>query len=122
MQRGYFRWFIVALLFLATTVNYIDRQILALLKPHLDVEMGWSNKEYGLVNSAFQATYALSYVVFGWFIDRFGVKLGYAVSIAMWSVAAAGHALVGSTRGFLFARLGLGLGEGGSFPACIKAV
>lgn len=119
---SHFRWFIVALLFLATTINYVDRQILALLKPILDVELGWSNEQYGFVNSAFQATYALSYVVFGWFIDRYGIRLGYAVSITMWSVAAACHGLVGSMRGFLFARFALGAGEGGSFPACVKAV
>src|SRR4051812_21207966 len=117
-----FRWFIVALLFLATTINYVDRQILALLKPVLDRELGWTNEQYGYVNSAFQATYALSYVVFGWFIDRRGIKFGYALSITMWSLAAAAHALVGSVRGFLFARFALGAGEGGSFPACVKAV
>src|SRR5882724_5132280 len=120
--KSHFRWFIVALLFLATTINYVDRQILALLKPILDVELGWTNQQYGYVNSAFQATYALSYVVFGWFIDRYGIKIGYTVSIAMWSLAAAGHGLVGSMRGFLFARFALGAGEGGSFPACIKAI
>jgi ACS family hexuronate transporter-like MFS transporter len=117
-----FRWVIVALLFGATLINYADRQILALLKPILDRELGWTNEQYGYVNSAFQATYALSYVVFGWFIDRFGIKIGYLVSIVMWSVAEAGHGLVGSVRGFLCARLALGAGEGGSFPACIKAV
>src|SRR6185295_18396352 len=117
-----FRWFILVLLFLATTINYVDRQILALLKPILDVELRWTNEDYGKVNSAFQATYALSYVVFGWFIDRHGIKLGYAVSITMWSIAAACHGLVGSMRGFLFARFALGAGEGGSFPACVKAV
>ncbi len=117
-----FRWFIVFLLFLATTINYVDRQILALLKPTLDRELGWSNEQYGYVNSAFQATYALSYVVFGWFIDRAGIRLGYAVSIACWSIAAACHGFVGSVRGFLVARFALGAGEGGSFPACIKAV
>ena len=117
-----FRWVIVTLLFLATTINYVDRQILALLKPILDRELGWTNEQYGYVNSAFQATYALSYVVFGWFIDRCGIKIGYLVSIAVWSLAAACHGLVGSMRGFLFARFALGAGEGGSFPACIKAV
>ena len=117
-----FRWFIVALLFLATTINYVDRQILALLKPVLDRELGWTNEQYGYVNSAFQATYALSYVVFGWFIDLRGIKFGYTLSITMWSLAAAAHALVGSVRGFLFARFALGAGEGGSFPACVKAV
>jgi MFS transporter, ACS family, hexuronate transporter len=119
---SHFRWFIVGLLLLATTINYIDRQILALLKPILDREMGWTNEQYGMVNSAFQTTYAISYVVFGWFIDRFGIKIGYAVSITMWSLAAAGHGLIGSVRGFMAARFALGAGEGGSFPACIKAV
>lgn len=119
---SHFRWVIVTLLLLATTINYIDRQILALLKPVLDREMGWTNEQYGYVNSAFQATYALSYVVFGWFIDRCGIKLGYIVSIAMWSLAAAGHGFIGSVRGFVVARFALGAGEGGSFPACIKAV
>ena len=76
-----FRWVIVALLFCATTINYIDRQILALLKPMLDTELGWTNEQYGAVNSAFQGAYALSYVVFGWFIDRVGIKHGYTVSI-----------------------------------------
>jgi len=117
-----FRWFIVALLLAATTINYMDRQIMALLKPILDRELGWSNEQYGYVNSAFQATYAASYVVFGWFIDRQGIKLGYLISISAWSLAAACHGLVGSIRGFFFARLGLGAGEGGSFPASIKAV
>jgi ACS family hexuronate transporter-like MFS transporter len=121
-QLSRFRWFIAALLFLATSINYIDRQILALLKPALDRELGWSNQQYGMVNSAFQATYALSYVVFGWFIDRYGIKIGYALSIVCWSAAAAGHGLVHSVRGFFAARLSLGAGEGGSFPACIKAV
>src|SRR6185369_15649788 len=90
-----FRWVIVGLLFLATTINYIDRQILALLKSTLDVELGWTNKEYGMVNSAFQATYALSYIGFGWFIDRYGIKIGYAISISMWSIAAMCHGMVG---------------------------
>jgi ACS family hexuronate transporter-like MFS transporter len=121
-MRRNFRWFIVGLLLLATTINYIDRQILALLKPTLDRELGWTNQQYGYVNSAFQATYAFSYVAFGWFIDRFGIKIGYLLSITMWSIAAACHGLVGSIHGFFVARFGLGLGEGGSFPACIKAV
>src|SRR6185295_19590684 len=94
--KSHFRWFIVALLFLATTINYVDRQILALLKPILDLELGWTNEQYGYVNSAFQATYALSYVVFGWFIDLRGIKFGYTLSITLWSLAAAAHALVGS--------------------------
>ncbi len=115
-----FRWVIVGLLFLATTINYIDRQILALLKPMLDTELGWTNEQYGNVNSAFQATYAISYIAFGWFIDRVGIKLGYTVSLIAWSLAAISHGFVGSMRGFFFARIALGAGEGGNFPACIK--
>lgn len=117
-----FRWLICVLLFAATTINYIDRQILALLKPMLDTELGWTNEQYGQVNSAFQAAYAISYVAFGWFIDRVGIRLGYAISIVAWSLAALAHGFVGSIRGFFLARIALGAGEGGNFPACIKAV
>ena len=116
-----FRWIIGGLLFLATTINYIDRQILALLKPMLDEQLGWTNEQYGNVNSAFQAAYAVSYAAFGWFIDRAGIKLGYTVSIVCWSLAALSHGFVGSIRGFFLARIALGAGEGGNFPACIKA-
>lgn len=119
---GRYRWVICTLIFLATTVNYIDRQILALIKEFLDQELGWSNEQYGLVNSAFQGAYALGMFGFGWFIDRYGTKIGYAVSIAMWSLAAVGHSLVGSVSGFFVARASLGISEGGNFPAAIKAV
>ena len=121
-QIGNYRWVICALLFFATTVNYIDRQILSLLKEILDKEIGWTNEQFGDVNSAFQMAYGLGLLGFGWFIDRFGTKIGYALSIAAWSLAAMGHGLVGSFRGFLTARVSLGLGEGGNFPSAIKAV
>ncbi len=94
VTAGY-RWTICALLFFATTINYIDRQILSLLKPILDEQLEWTNEEFGMVNSAFQGAYGLGLLVFGWFIDRYGTKIGYAVSIAAWSVAAIGHAFVG---------------------------
>jgi ACS family hexuronate transporter-like MFS transporter len=116
-----FRWFIAGLLLLATTINYIDRQALALLKPALDRELGWSNQDFGLVNSVFFGVYAASYVFFGAIIDRVGVRAGYAISIVWWSLAAMAHSLAGSVRGFLCARVALGAGEGGNFPACIKA-
>jgi len=119
--RTNYRWVICGLLFFATTINYIDRQILSLLKPMLDAELGWTNTQFGYANSAFQAAYAISLLFFGWFIDRFGTKIGYAVSIAAWSVAAIGHAFVFSVGGFIVARVALGLGEGGNFPAAIKA-
>src|SRR3954468_11168875 len=119
---GSYRWVICALLFFATTINYIDRQILALIKPILDDELKWTNEQFGAVNGAFQGAYAVGLLIFGWFVDRYGTKIGYAVSIAAWSVAALGHALVNSISGFLSARIALGLGEGGNFPSAIKAV
>jgi ACS family hexuronate transporter-like MFS transporter len=119
---GGFRWVICALLFFATTINYIDRQILSLLKEILDQQIGWTNEQFGLVNSAFQFAYGLGLLGFGWFVDRFGTKIGYAVSIAAWSVAAFSHAFAGSVGGFLCARAALGLGEAGNFPSAIKAV
>lgn len=117
-----YRWIVCGLLFFATTVNYIDRQILALLKGILDQQIGWTNEQFGWVNSAFQVAYGVGLLGFGWFVDRFGTKIGYAVSIAAWSLAAASHALVGSLSGFLTARCALGLGEGGNFPSALKAV
>jgi ACS family hexuronate transporter-like MFS transporter len=119
---GNYRWLICGLLFFATTINYIDRQILALLKPILDEELHWTNAQYGALNSFFQGAYAVSLLFFGWFVDRFGIKKGYAASIFAWSVAAIGHALVSTVGGFQIARVALGLGEGGNFPAALKAV
>ena len=119
---GRHRWLVCGLLFLATTINYIDRQILALIKEYLDLELGWSNEQFGLVNSAFQGAYAVGLLAFGWFVDRYGTKLGYGVSIVLWSVAAISHAAVGSVSGFFAARVFLGVSEGGNFPSAIKAV
>src|SRR3982751_4850515 len=116
------RWTIFALLFFATTINYIDRQILALIKEFLDRELGWANEQFGLVNSAFQGAYAVGLLGFGWFVDRYGTKIGYAVSIVAWSASAMAHALVGSINGFFTARVALGVSEGGNFPSAIKAV
>ena len=119
---GRYRWIVCALLFFATTINYIDRQILSLIKPILDEQLHWTDSQFGLVNSAFQGAYGVSLLFFGWLVDRFGTKAGYAISIAAWSVMAMAHALVGSVSGFISARIGLGLGEGGNFPSAIKAV
>ncbi len=119
---GKYRWVVCALLFFATSINYVDRQILSLLKEILDREIGWTNEQFGWANSAFQLAYGAGLLGFGWFVDRFGTKIGYAVSITAWSFAAAGHALVGSFAGFVTARAALGLGEGGNFPSAIKAV
>jgi ACS family hexuronate transporter-like MFS transporter len=119
---GKYRWFICALLFLATTINYVDRQILSLIKPILDDQLKWTNAQFGLTNSFFQLAYAASLLFFGWFIDRVGTKIGYTVSIIAWSLAAIGHSLVRNIPGFYMARVALGLGEGGNFPSSIKAV
>ena len=118
---GHYRWVICALLFAATTILYIDRQILALVKGTLDRELHWTNEQYGDVMAAFQAAYGLGLLGYGWFVDRFGVKIGYALTMAGWSLAAMGHALVRSARGFMVARGALGLAESGNFPSAIKA-
>ncbi len=119
---GKYRWVICALLFFATTINYIDRQILSVIKEILDKEIGWTNEQFGWVNSAFQLAYAVGLMGFGWLVDRFGTKAGYAISIVAWSLSAAAHALVGSFRGFIGVRAALGLSEGGNFPSAVKAV
>lgn len=119
---GKYRWFICALLFFATTINYIDRQILSLLKPILDEQLKWTNEQFGIINSVFQAAYGIGLLWFGWFVDRFGTKKGYTVSIVGWSFAAAAHALVSTVGGFGIARAALGLSEGGNFPSAVKAV
>jgi ACS family hexuronate transporter-like MFS transporter len=116
------RWLVCALLFFATTINYVDRQIFSLCKPLLDVELGWSNEAFGRVNAAFQAAYAIGLLSFGAFVDRKGTKVGYAVSIVLWSLAALGHSLVRGVGGFFAARMALGFGEGGNFPSAIKTV
>jgi ACS family hexuronate transporter-like MFS transporter len=119
---GSYRWTICGLLFFATTINYFDRQILSLLKDTLDKQLHWTNTEFGWVNGAFQFAYAVGLAGFGRLVDRFGTKVGYALSIVAWSVAAMGHALVGSISGFITARVCLGLGESGNFPSAIKTV
>jgi MFS family permease len=116
------RWIVVALLFFAVTVNYIDRAVLGVLKPLLDQELGWSQKDYGWMVTAFQASYALGYLLAGRFLDKVGVRLGLFVAVLVWSVAAVAHAAARSVLTFSIARSILGLAEGGCFPGAIKAV
>ena len=116
------RWIVVALLFFATTINYIDRQVIGLLKPTLEVEFGWTEKDYSNIVMAFTAAYALGLLVFGRIIDRIGTKMGFSISIVFWSIAACLHGVVKTTFGFGVARAALGLGESGNFPAAIKTV
>ena len=108
-------------MFFATTINYLDRNILGILAPTLTKEIGWTPVEYGYITTAFQAAYALGLIFFGWFIDKFGTKIGYSVSIVGWSLAAMAHALAKSVFGFGIARSFLGLSEAGNFPSAIKA-
>jgi len=119
---GRYRWIIVALLFFATTINYIDRQVLGILAPVLQKEIGWNEIEYGYIVTAFQLAYAIGLLFAGRLIDRFGTKLGYGVAITLWSIAAMGHALVRTVFGFGLARFALGVGESANFPAAIKAI
>lgn len=119
---GKYRWVICALLFLATTINYMDRQVIGILAPDLQKTIGWNDIEYGYIVTAFQAAYAVGLLIAGGLIDRFGTRIGYALAIVVWSIAAMGHAMARSAFGFGVARAALGLGEAGNFPAAIKTV
>jgi ACS family hexuronate transporter-like MFS transporter len=138
---GNFRWVICALLFLAATINYVDRQVIGLLKPTLQQEFGWTEIDYADIIFAFQLAYAIGYVFAGRVIDRVGTRLGFTLSLLVWSAAGIAHAFAtgfgpavaallgvagltysGSVAGFIAARFALGLGESGNFPASIKAV
>jgi ACS family hexuronate transporter-like MFS transporter len=119
---GRYRWLLCALLFFATTINYMDRQVIAVLKPELEKTLGWDQADYGHIVAAFQAAYAAGYLLAGRLMDLVGVRLGFAVSVIAWSLAAMAHGLMRSVAGFCLARAGLGLSEGGNFPGSIKAI
>jgi ACS family hexuronate transporter-like MFS transporter len=119
-RRTRFRWVICALLFCATTINYVDRGVLGVLAVPLQKSIGWTDTQYGDINAAFTLAYAFGFLVMGWFMDRVGTRIGYAVSLTFWSLSAAGHALAQSAFGFGVARFFLGLGEAGNFPAAVK--
>ena len=145
--RGRYRWVICALLFVATTINYIDRQVIGLLKPDLQVQFGWTERDYAAIVFTFQLAYAIGLLLAGRVMDKLGTKKGFTIAIILWSVAAVGHAfadsvpwlhfptlnldektgvsfvtLGGAAAGFALARFLLGLGEAGNFPASIKTV
>jgi MFS transporter, ACS family, aldohexuronate transporter len=140
-RAGYFRWTICALLFLAATINYVDRQVIGLLKPTLQQQFGWNEIDYADIVFAFQLAYAIGFVFAGRMIDRLGTKLGFSLALLVWSIAAIAHAEAptfgpavagllgvvgltysGSVAGFIAARFALGLGESANFPASIKTV
>ena len=139
--KGRVRWIICGLLFFATTINYVDRQVIGILKPTLQAEFGWSEMDYADIVFFFQLAYAVGLLLAGRMIDRLGTKLGFSVAIVIWSIAAVLHAeaavygpwfvplfglfglaYTGSVVGFIIARLLLGFGEAGNFPASIKSV
>jgi ACS family hexuronate transporter-like MFS transporter len=122
MIKNNYRWVVVFLLFLATTINYLDRQLIGLLKPILEKEFSWTETDFARIVMAFTAAYAVGLLVSGRIIDKIGSKLGYAITISVWSIAGMLHALARSAFGFGIARLGLGLGEAGNFPAAMKTV
>jgi MFS transporter, ACS family, hexuronate transporter len=121
-RAGYYRWVICGLLFFATTINYVDRQVLGLLKTDLQGFFHWTELDYGNIVAAFNAAYALGLLAAGRLMDRFGTRIGYSLALGIWSVAAMAHALAGSAFGFGAARAALGVGEAGNFPAAIKTI
>jgi MFS transporter, ACS family, hexuronate transporter len=117
-----YRWTVCALLFVVTTINYIDRQVLSILAPTLQRELHWSESQYGNVVSWFSLVYGLGFLAVGRWLDRIGVRRGFATAIVVWSIAAIGHAFARTTAAFSAARALLGLGESANFPGAVKAV
>jgi MFS transporter, ACS family, hexuronate transporter len=119
---GNYRWTVCALIFFATTINYLDRQVIGILKPLLESDLNIGEVEYGNIVTIFQLCYGLSMLIVGRLIDKFGTKIGYGISVLVWSFAAMGHALAKSGIGFGFWRALLGIGESGNFPAANKTI
>jgi len=117
-----YRWRILSLLFFATTINYIDRQVIGLLKPFISDELAWSEADYGYIVTAFQVAYAIGLISTGRFLDKFGTRIGYLWAIVVWSLAGIAHAAARGVVGFAVARFTLGLGESANFPAAVKGV
>ena len=141
VKVGNYRWYVCGLLFFASVINYIDRQVIGILKPTLQQQYGWSELDYGDIVFSFQLAYAIGFLFAGRIMDRLGTRAGFAISIVVWSVAAMAHAWVmyfggavaamlamfgltysASVAGFIGARFALGLGESGNFPGAIKTV
>jgi ACS family hexuronate transporter-like MFS transporter len=121
-ERSHFRWTVCALLFFATTINYVDRQVLSMLADTLKVQIGWTPIEYSNITTAFSMAYMVGLLGAGRLLDKFGTRIGFAIAITVWSVAAMAHALATTAFTFGIARTLLGLGESANFPACIKTV
>jgi len=117
-----YRWIICALLFFATTCNYMDRQVLGILAPQLQGEFGWNEVTYGHIVSSFQVAYAVGLACSGWIVDRIGSRAGLSLAVLLWSLAAMAHGFARSALHFAVARFGLGLAESANFPAAVKSV
>jgi ACS family hexuronate transporter-like MFS transporter len=117
-----YRWVVCALLFVITTINYMDRNILGVLKPTIQGDLHFTETDFGNIIFCFSIAYAIGYASMGWLTDRIGIRLGLAAAAIVWCLASTAHGLVGSVAGFMVARIVLGLGEGGNFPTCIKTV
>jgi MFS transporter, ACS family, hexuronate transporter len=122
VRTGTVRWTVVALLFVAMVFNYVDRQMLAVLKPTLAAELKWTETQYADIVFWFQAAYAVSYLAFGRIVDSVGARVGFGAAYLIWSLAQMAHGLAHSVRDFIFARIALGIGEGGAYPAGLSAV
>lgn len=120
-RSGAGRWAIVAMVFFAIMLNYVDRQILALLKPTLEAEFKWSDQDYANMVSAFQFSAAVAFLGTGWFIDRVGLRIGFALGVAVWSIAGMAHAFATGVMGFVVARVVLGAAESIGTPAAVKS-
>lgn len=121
-KAGRHRWVVVGLLFAATAINYVDRQMIGVLKPTLSEEFGWSESDYATIVFWFQVAYAIGYISFGRVVDRVGARLGYSIAIVIWTISHMAHGLASGVASFAAARFGLGIGESGNFPAGIRAV
>jgi len=122
LKRSNYRWVILGILLYATTINYIDRFLLGLLKDHIMSDLGFGEEMYGKIIAGFQVAYGIGNLFMGWLIDRIGTRLGYLISIGVWSLSSLSHAFAGSALGLRFSRFFLGIGESGNFPAAIKTV
>lgn len=121
-KTGSYRWWMVVLLFFATTINYIDRQVIGILKPFISDDLGWSEVDYGLIITAFQIAYAVGLILTGPFLDKLGTKAGYIWAMIVWSIAGIAHAAARGVGSFALVRFVLGLGESANFPAAVKSV
>ena len=118
----HYRWVICGLLFVITTINYMDRNILGVLKPTIQGDLHFSETDFGNIIFFFSIAYAIGYAGMGWLTDKIGIRLGLAAAAILWCLASTAHGMVASVAGFILARIVLGLGEGGNFPTCIKTI